>query len=632
MSPFQSSPETAHPGTAVENLAVEFLDRVASGERPDRKDFVARLSSPEERDEFLEILKFAVTVESCVPRVFEPGQQFGPYELLEEVGKGGMGRVFRARDTHLDREVAIKLLKTEQQGNETLRRRIEQEARTLARVHHPHIVGIHDAGSVEGIPYLVMDLIKGKTLRQVIETLGKNPPRSLKGRDLENALGLEVSGSQENLFDEDDYYKSVARIDLRVVRAIAAAHECGVLHRDLKPGNVMLCSGGYPVVMDFGLAGFQDQATGTVTESLFGTACYLAPEQFRNLKVGSDVLTDVYQLGLILYETLALRQAFPSDSVSKIAELVTSARYPLPRSLLPDTPRDLEAICLKAMDPDPGRRYHSAVEMAEDLERFLCDQPTKARPPGALGIAWRAARRHRSVIVSSILAVTAAVCLWIAFKPSDSSWGEWPVRRVSPVDGMAHPLSDGGTIYPGDTIVCDVEPAEPVTVWAVALLGRRGSVPETIRAVSFEPDREPADLRQYSRKLAEAQRLLLFKVPQSPPEFHDQLGLGLIKATGSDRVIEEWICWIAHTSRPEEEVSFEDACRRLADLVEQAGSASRGGPHSFFDGLKDMDREELKRILTAPTVEQRYLPLDFDGLECTELYFVLSPLQPGKGD
>jgi WD40 repeat protein/tRNA A-37 threonylcarbamoyl transferase component Bud32 len=304
-------------------------------------------------------------LESCP--VFPGALPFvlGDYELLEAIGQGGMGIVYRARQKTLNRLVAIKMLRSDGIQDPTFVQRFREEAELIAQLHHPHIVAIHEVGNFEGHPFFSMDLVDGTNLAQVIVLCG---PHGIEPRRCARWL------------------KSVSE-------AAHHAHQQGIIHRDLKPSNVLIDELDEPHITDFGVAKrLSAKLDLTAAGQIVGSPYYLAPEQAagRPACVGSDV----YSLGAILYHMLTGRPPFQGDSIASVLRQVAEADPILPRLLHPGTPRDLEAICLKALEKDSNRRYASALELAEDLGRYISKQPTRARPLGPSGRVARWCRRQ----------------------------------------------------------------------------------------------------------------------------------------------------------------------------------------------------------------------------------------------
>lgn len=294
-------------------------------------------------------------------------ERIGPYEIVDELGRGGMARVFAARQPRLDRLVALKVLGTGP-TNESLEQRFLREIQTVARLRHPNIVAIHDSGRADGYVYFAMDYIEGGDFAQRLRA------RPLPARTI--AVLLE-----------------------KIAAALAYAHGEGVIHRDLKPSNILL-DGDEPRLADFGLAA-QLESGGdlTVASAVLGTPHYLAPEAVKSGSAALSAASDLYALGVILYEALAGRTPFAGASSAELPALLQNSEPPPLRLLAPGTPRDLETICLKCLERDPARRFGSADALAADLRHFLAGEPIVARPPGKGERFRRFARRHRTPLL-----------------------------------------------------------------------------------------------------------------------------------------------------------------------------------------------------------------------------------------
>ncbi len=316
------------------------------------------------------------------------GQTVGRYQILETLGQGGMGVVYKAYHRDLNRAFALKVLKTGDLTTFDAVRRFQREARLAARLKHPHIVSVHDAGEESGIHYIAMEYIDGEPLSVRLV--------SRRGRARDSLILME-----------------------KVVRAVAYAHSEGVIHRDLKPANIMVDRQGEPHIMDFGLAKqvFEGSLL-TRSGAFLGTPFYMAPEQIRGEVV--DARSDLYTLGVILYEILAGRLPFTgTNSAEAFHKIASEDAVPL-RALNSRVHPDLETVCMKAIEKDRERRYPTADAFAEDLRRHLDGEPIQARPVGPLG---RLARRFRknpalsfAAVATFLLAVAAVVLGFIAFR------------------------------------------------------------------------------------------------------------------------------------------------------------------------------------------------------------------------
>jgi len=333
----------------------------------------------------------------------------GRYALLGELGRGGMGVVYRAWDVSLRRAAAIKMILDVGRAGSTRSARFLREAAATARLRHPHIVAVHEVGEDRGRPFLVMDLVDGESLEDRLEREGGLPPR--RSADL------------------------VAQL----AEALEHAHAEGVVHRDVKPGNVMVDREGRAHLMDFGLARDRtDEDALTREGQLLGTPSYMAPEQAAGQRAAQGPLSDVYGLGAVLYRLLVGRPPFEADSVVELSRKVVVDEPDPPRRVDPGVHPDLETIALRCLEKDPARRYPSAGALAEDLRRFLAGEPILARPPTAWERARRLARRHRLAVALVAVALLAGggavvgVVVWGAARRHaavEEAWGAGAAAR-----------------------------------------------------------------------------------------------------------------------------------------------------------------------------------------------------------
>jgi serine/threonine-protein kinase len=274
----------------------------------------------------------------------------GRYEVGDPIGQGGMAEVFRGRDTRLGRDVAVKILRPELAGDPTFLARFRREAQASASLNHPNIVSVYDTGDESGTPFIVMEFVEGRTLRDVLRTQGRMLPQR----------ALEIVAD--------------------VCAALEHAHQQGIVHRDIKPGNVMLNQQGTVKVMDFGIARAISGSSSTMTQTaaVIGTAQYLSPEQARGEHV--DARSDVYSTGCLLYELLTHQPPFTGDSPVAVAYQHVLEDPTLPSTLNPDVEPAVESVVMKAMAKNPGNRYQTAAEMRDDVLRAAAGRPVRATP------------------------------------------------------------------------------------------------------------------------------------------------------------------------------------------------------------------------------------------------------------
>ncbi len=407
------------------------------------------------------------TADGTMPR------QLGEYRILREVARGGMGIVYEAIQESLGRHVALKVLPFQSLADTNDLERFRREAQAAARLHHTNIVPVFGVGEHEGVHYFAMQFITGQPLNSVLHELkcrrqakgldGEEPAEATSSvpagrRNLELTVTLAeglatgrfpgkeerrprrpedgppprldlarptssgpgpsnamVSGDESDLNGQSDarYFRSVARVGVQVAEALDYAHHQGIVHRDIKPSNLLLDTQGTVWITDFGLAKAEGSDELTGPGDLLGTLRYMAPERFQGR---ADPRSDVFSLGLTLYEMAALRPAFPAAGRAQLIERMLHAEPPRPRQLDGRIPRDLETIILKAIAKEPARRYQTAGELAADLQRFLADRPIKARRSTATEQFGRWCRRNPWP------AAAAALLTIVAFGSTGAAW------------------------------------------------------------------------------------------------------------------------------------------------------------------------------------------------------------------
>ena len=316
----------------------------------------------------------------------EPGQVLDDFRLERRLGKGAMGDVWEAEQLSLRRRVALKVLKPGRSSGSDARSLLN-EAHAAGRVDHDGIVSVYAAGVAEGVPWIAQQLVgEGRTLADVLE---------------ERTPGDHSEAA----------YRRLAALFAEIADAVHAAHEVGVLHRDLKPRNILIGRDGRPRVGDFGLAHVAEDGGRAARPGLLGTYAYMSPEQSGGDEVAIDRRSDVFSLGAVLYEALARRQAFPGDTAEQIIAAIRDETPPDPRALRPSVPRDLALIAAKALEKERRRRYQTMAELRDDLRRYLDHQPIRARPVGALALARKWSRRHPAQAVALLLGGAALLAV-----------------------------------------------------------------------------------------------------------------------------------------------------------------------------------------------------------------------------
>jgi len=435
---------------ALDLLASEFADRCRRGESPSVEAYAAQ--HPELADDIRELFPTILAVESAKETTSSASvsmlmdrpelDSLGDFRIIRELGRGGMGIVYEAEQESLGRRVAIKVLPKRYLADPTRRERFEREGRTAARLHHTNIVPIFGVGEHDGYHYLVMQYIRGIGMDAVLKLLaGRGVPTATEPRS------TPLTQSQADLIDfacqliqkdgddpatatidqvadkpakEDSLsassgaeqnWRRLARVMAQAADALEYAHTQGILHRDIKPGNLLLDVDGTMWVTDFGLAKALEHTELTQAGDVVGTLRYMAPEQYTGR---ADVRTDVYSLGVSLYELVTLCPAFTQRTRSSLIHAIMDEPLTPPRQLVPGIPLDLETIILRATAREPGARYASAGALRDDLLRFADDLPIAARRVTARERLWRWSRRNPALaasvgLVIALLAGIAAV-------------------------------------------------------------------------------------------------------------------------------------------------------------------------------------------------------------------------------
>jgi len=468
--------------TPVERFFSEFLEDWGKGGLRSLESYLSEFPA-----ELAPAIKAAFDTRTRVPPPdklpeggpVQVGGRIGAYVIREELGRGGQGVVFLADDTRLQRKVALKVLDGVTGLSDARLGRFNREAHLASRLDHPGICTIYEAGEASGMPFLAMQYVRGETLANRIRTATEAPDTvgfsvldldTRSNPDPERATTRDgpTTGVRTTQTSTGPVLEILATME-QVARALHAAHESGVIHRDIKPGNIMITPEEQPVVLDFGLAGEMegDGPTLTRTGDLFGTPAYMAPEQLMAQRIRVDRRVDIWALGVTVYEAVTLTRPFEAPTREGLYQSILT-REPRPAQRLnPAIPRDLDVVLKVALEKDRDRRYQTALDFAEDLRAVREGQPIRARPPSMLTRGWRLARRNpvSSLLLTSLLLVLTVGLPVLAYQRGllqaaepDRIRGE-QVRMQTRFDGalgdgLAALLDDGGWVggrRPADT-------------------------------------------------------------------------------------------------------------------------------------------------------------------------------------
>jgi serine/threonine protein kinase/tetratricopeptide (TPR) repeat protein len=434
---------TAAPPSAdrMAQALEEYLAAAEVGTAPPREEFLAR--HPELADDLdacLAALRFIGraaagprSVAAEVAGAESPEQvsgQLGDFRLVREVGRGGMGVVYEAEQISLGRRVALKVLPFAATMDPRQLQRFHNEARAAASLDHPRIVHVHAVGCERGVHYYAMQFIEGQTLAAVIADLRQSGGKPVPTADQPTAPHVpgqmapaaetapQAAASTEQTRLNRTHYRRAAELGIQAAEALDHAHQLGIVHRDVKPANLLVDGRGGLWVTDFGLAHIQSDARLTMTGDLVGTLRYMSPEQALAQRVLIDHRTDIYSLGATVYELLTLEPAFRGADRQELLRQIAFEEPRPPRRLNKTIPAELETIVLKAMEKNPADRYATAKDLADDLRRWLTDEPIRARPAGVVRRLRKWGRRHRA----AARAAAAAVVVMLAVLAGTAGW------------------------------------------------------------------------------------------------------------------------------------------------------------------------------------------------------------------
>jgi serine/threonine protein kinase/formylglycine-generating enzyme required for sulfatase activity/cephalosporin-C deacetylase-like acetyl esterase len=370
----------------------------------------------------------------------EPNLQIGDFRVEKRIGSGGMGVVYQALQLSLNRRVALKVLPLGAAGAATVER-FHREARAAAQLRHPNIVTIYAEGAESHVCYFAMEMIEGEDLDHVIKDLrrarspGGTAADASAGQDAPAAESWTPEGDTEHAPDPPNilrscvssrqYFDTVARLVAEVAEALDYAHGAGIIHRDVKPSNLILSHDGRLVLLDFGIARSGAEPTMTMSGSFIGTPRYMSPEQIAGGVRNADHRCDIYSLGVTLYEMLTLAPLFDGETQERILGQILNTEPRRPRQIDRRIPVDLETICRKAIEKDPQRRYATAGEFAADLRRYLGGRVIRARRPGPGAHLIKLVRRHKAVCaLACLLAAACATAGGIGWRHYTTRWAQ----------------------------------------------------------------------------------------------------------------------------------------------------------------------------------------------------------------
>ena len=409
-------PDSGESDPRVVRALCEYRAAVEAGHRPGRQAFLARY--PEVAGELAACLEGLEFVQAAAREVRglvapagsapaaqgrdAPPAALGDFRILREAGRGGMGVVYEAEQVSLRRRVALKVLPFAAALDAKQLQRFRNEAEAAARLQHPHIVPVLAVGCEAGVPYYAMQFIDGRSLAEVVSATRDTTA-------LPAAAGRPAA--PRGPAADPGYFRQIARLLLQAAEALEYAHQCGVVHRDVKPGNLLVDARGHLWVTDFGLARVGGGSGVTATGDVIGTLHYMSPEQARARGVLLDHRTDIYSLGATAYELLTLRPPFDGEDRTDLLRRIAADEPRRPRRVNPRVPRDLETVVARAMEKDPADRYATAQELADDLRRFLEDKPVRARRATPWHVAAKWARRHRPVVAAAAAALAVVLAV-----------------------------------------------------------------------------------------------------------------------------------------------------------------------------------------------------------------------------
>jgi tRNA A-37 threonylcarbamoyl transferase component Bud32 len=585
------------PRDAVEEVLEQFLGRAASGTAVSIEVFARRLEKAADR---LRLMEAHELLARGLPSRGAPGEVLaGRYRVVRELGRGGFGVVYEAHDEELDRRVALKAIRAA--GPEELARleqSLVEESRSLARVASRDIVAVHDVVRDEDRIFLVLELVRGADLGTLLASVRRSVEE--KGPRVRLTAFAEALGSEAIEGGPADWYQYVAQVVLRLARALLVAHEAGVLHRDLKPSNVLLEPGGEPKLVDFGLA--YRAGSRADEESLAGTPEYLAPEQVSSGRSGASRSTDIYGLGLVAYEMLALERAFrrrKDEGLPQLFQRIARGERVRLEERDPRLPRALAAIVEHALELDPARRYASMEDLAADLERFLAGRPPRYAPLAAgdrlaMDARWLL-RNPRTWAAVFLLAAVGGLGLGLLVERPPLVVQSAQVFRTA--EGVVRPLADGDRVTGSDDLGVRVAGGRGGVLYTLSVFERHGSDREYLMPTRpLRLDRYEESSSGFGLRLPAGDHDVIVAVVS--PENRSE-GIEVYSCDAERPLFEEWLSELETIAMAEGAMGGVERSRAEA-LLERLSSEMRGGSPSARDLARRREAyEEIRRSRDA---------------------------------
>lgn len=435
----QASAATLDEGRLVQAVQA-YLQELEQGRRPDRREWLGRYPdlAPELADclDGLGLMHEAAASIASSPaasreadNLAQPGKPIGDFQIVREIGRGGMGIIYEAVQLSLGRRVALKVLPLAASLDTKYLQRFRQESQAAAQLHHNNIVPVYAVGCERGLHFYAMQLIEGPSLDLILEQLRRASGPDSAGVAPEPDTGVAPTGEQTLAHLSTDFstqrskhkaeiYRTAAQLMMQAAEALEYAHRQGIVHRDIKPANLLIDVRQNLWITDFGLAHLHTEQSLTGTGELVGTIRYASPEQLGGQRVVLDHRTDLYSLGATFYEFVTLRPVFSASTRHGLFQQVLNQDPVRPRAIDRTIPPELETILLKLLSKSPEERYASAQELVDDLRRFLHDEPIRARPPSLLERTRKWGRRHpayigAAVVVMFVVLVISGISNWL---------------------------------------------------------------------------------------------------------------------------------------------------------------------------------------------------------------------------